>query len=328
MDVIAQTLEQAALGEPDRFLNLAAFPLLGQSGYHRDYITLGAGIESGSVRVREISTGGSVSELAVDNGGKEPVLVFEGEELVGAKQNRTANVTVLAPAGATTRIPVTCVEAGRWSDRGVEMAPSDRMHFSGGRRAKMRSVATSMEECGLPGADQGAVWSDIESKSRRMRVSSRTSAMSDVYESHATRLDDYVRAFEARPGQTGVVFAINDRVEGLELFDCPETMADMLPKLIRSYAIDALETVARHRNNPTENDARDFVTQVRTAAFDVTPALGAGTEVRTQSSTLVAAGLVADGRVVHLAAFASPAEGEPAGSSLARMRSRRSGMRR
>ena len=71
-------------------------------------------LDAGLARVEEVSEGGSVPELRFTNSAAMPILIVDGEELVGAKQNRVANLTILAPAKTTIRIPVSCVEAGRW----------------------------------------------------------------------------------------------------------------------------------------------------------------------------------------------------------------------
>ena len=48
--------------------------------------------------------------LRVINGADRPVLLLDGEELVGAKQNRVLNTSVLVAKGARLDIPVSCVE--------------------------------------------------------------------------------------------------------------------------------------------------------------------------------------------------------------------------
>ena len=54
-------------------------------------------------------------DLKVINKSEVMVLILDGEELVGAKQNRIVNTTILIPAKETVLIPVSCVEQGRWS---------------------------------------------------------------------------------------------------------------------------------------------------------------------------------------------------------------------
>ncbi|MCP4927297.1 MAG: hypothetical protein GY916_15310 [Gammaproteobacteria bacterium] len=328
MQQIIETLKGLELGNPITFLNLTLFSLQGNKTFKRDYITLREAVRAKIASVREVSEGGSVPELLLENTGTKPVLILDGEELLGAKQNRTANVTILAPAGKTVHIPVTCVEAGRWGYRSREFKPSKQMHFHAGRKRKMASVHESMKRTGSHVADQGAVWEDISLKCMNMNVDAPTSAMADVFEQHQTRVEDYVGAFSAESGQTGAVFAIGDKIEGLELFDCDETLADMLPKLIRSYAIDAIETVEAHRRNPSTVRAEGFLARLAGAEIETYPAVGLGTEVHMSAPGVIAGGLVTEERVVHLAAFSSTAESNRNDAEgLARMRSRRRRMR-
>ena len=64
-------------------------------------------------RVTKLSEGGSVQQLLFVNEGERPVLLLDGEELVGAKQNRILNLTILAPPKQRIVVPVSRVEAGR-----------------------------------------------------------------------------------------------------------------------------------------------------------------------------------------------------------------------
>ena len=49
MEIINKTLESASLAAPANFLNLTVFPLRGQGGYVRDYLTLRDAVEHGEV---------------------------------------------------------------------------------------------------------------------------------------------------------------------------------------------------------------------------------------------------------------------------------------
>jgi hypothetical protein len=110
--------------------------------------------------VTEVSTGGSVPELAFDNQADEGVLLLDGEELVGARQNRVLNITILVGGHQHVVIPVSCVEHGRWRYNSDEFASADRALFSKARSKKMRQVSASMRDSGTLRSDQGEVWAD------------------------------------------------------------------------------------------------------------------------------------------------------------------------
>ncbi len=88
------------IGRSSQFRNLTLFPLMRPSVPvpQLDYLLLEDGIAQGKVRVTELHAGGSVPELRLENNADLPVLLVDGEELVGAKQNRVLNLTILAPA--------------------------------------------------------------------------------------------------------------------------------------------------------------------------------------------------------------------------------------
>jgi hypothetical protein len=177
-------------------------------------------------------------------------------------------------------------------------------------------------------ADQASVWDDIASKSSRMRVAAPTSAMTDVFAAHRTRLEDYVSALRPEPEQTGAVFAIGERIEGLELFDGPQTLAEMLPKLVRSYAIDAIESVASPE--PGGDERTRLLRSCAQRASPVVPRRRpGGTERRVSEPGLIAAGLIAEDRIVHLPEFsatASDREPDRQTDLFAARRSRRRGI--
>ncbi len=169
MDVVKQHLQGLVYGPSTHSGHLAVVPLLAREGTASPpfYDTLKDAIGAGVARVTEISEGGSVPELLVVNDGPRPVLLVDGEELVGARQNRIVNITLLVPAHGKLHIPVSCVEAGRWSYRSREFTSADRAFHASGRRDKMAQVNLSMRTNASRSADQGAVWDEIASKSAR-----------------------------------------------------------------------------------------------------------------------------------------------------------------
>jgi len=110
-------LPQVRVGQPVRYQALSVFPLFDGAMTPVEYTLSDEGIGSGTVSVEEISEAGSVPDLLVENKGEVRVLFLEGEELVGAKQNRVLNTSVLIAAYSKMRIPVSCVEQGRWGYR-------------------------------------------------------------------------------------------------------------------------------------------------------------------------------------------------------------------
>ncbi len=97
MSAVAEHLQEVRLGEPQVHRNLAMVPLLAAGPNETGYLLLDDVLSSGCARVAEVSESGSVPELKFVNDCDRPVLLLDGEELVGAKQNRILNLSVLAP---------------------------------------------------------------------------------------------------------------------------------------------------------------------------------------------------------------------------------------
>ena len=114
-DLIKNYLEKIKIGKGQSYKNLTLYPLLSDEVIPFDYLTLDEALSQNLIEVVEVNQHGSVPELRVINKSDKMVLILDGEELVGAKQNRIINTTILIPANETVKIPVSCVEAGRWS---------------------------------------------------------------------------------------------------------------------------------------------------------------------------------------------------------------------
>ena len=165
------------VADPDVVGPLAVFPLIAAQPRTLRY----QAFAQGGVTVHELEEA-SVNDLLVSNALDVPVLLYEGEEVLGAQQNRTFDVSVLVPAGTELQVPVSCVEAQRWEGgrHGEAFTPAPQTAYPELRRAKserMRGRLAAGEEAR---ADQGAVWSMVAAKAQRHGVASPTGALHDV----------------------------------------------------------------------------------------------------------------------------------------------------
>ena len=295
-------LDQVTLGQPQSCHNLTLFPLLAEGPAEAGYRILDEALSSGCARITEVSAGGSVPELRFKNDCEIPVLLLDGEELVGAKQNRILNLTILVPAHQDILIPVSCVEAGRWSAQSAEFAASDRAHYASGRARKMAEVSFSLASHGERRSDQHAVWEDIAQKSERLSAPSPTGAAAALYETHRHRLDDYLAGFTPVERQCGALFAIGGQIIGFDLFDSPEPLGKLLPKLIRSFALDAIDQ-GEVTGELKPEAVLPFLRSVAQAEIQRFPALGLGEDVRLNGADLTGGALEVGDRLIHLCAF-------------------------
>ena len=196
MRTISQELASVTVGAPVYFAGLTVFPLFRRDSVppERGYSLLEEAVARGAARVTEVGDGGSVPELRFENLGEKPVLLLDGEELIGAKQNRVVNLTILAPAKQVIVIPVSCVEAGRWDARTENFQPAEHVMYSRARAAKAAQVSYSMTVASRR-SDQSAIWEEIASKSERLGAVSPTHAMKAIYDSRADSIEAYLKAF-------------------------------------------------------------------------------------------------------------------------------------
>jgi hypothetical protein len=307
LETIRQHVTTIRIRAPLTFRNLSVFPLHHQADSELQYLTLSEALlhGKGAFTITEVSGAGSVPELLVINGLPQAVLILEGEELIGAKQNRVPNLTLLVPAGAEVRLPVSCVEAGRWSYATPEFTEAPRTQFASGRAQKVASVSRSMHHSGDRHSDQGEVWSQIAEKAASLGTYSSTGAMSDMYRDRQPQLEDYAAALgAATAGAHGAAFALGGRIIGLDIFDRAATCGKLANKVLAGYALEALS----ERNDaafrvPTPAAVRRLLADLASGELQAYAALGAGTDLRFAGRDSVGGGLFVDGALVHLAAF-------------------------
>lgn len=313
--MVAEELRRLRLREPQRFDVLAMFPLCGLDRADPKHLTLSEALARECVSFSEVSPRARVHELLFRNRSRQEVLLLDGDELVGAKQNRVLTSTVLVAPRSTLRIPVACVERGRWwSSSGV--TDENRMLFAHGRAGSMSAVDASLRATGERRTDQLEIWRLIGTKVAGFRADAKTEAMAELYRHLRSPLGEYQSAFSAEVHQVGAVFLAYGRAVGLELFDSTRTLRAALPRLVGSYAIDALETPRRLVPAAREDLAQSFLKQVAAMPGTRFAGVGLGAEFRLRAHGLVGEALVANGRLVHLSALPTRRDDARGGSSL------------
>lgn len=316
---LASLSSRLSAAAPQVFRNLTVVPLIDGAAMPTGFPCLDRALDDGVAVVTEVSEQGNVPRLKFLNKGPQPVFLLDGEELVGAKQNRILNLSILAPGNAELEIPVSCVEQGRWSWRSREFKNSERVIYSKLRRRNSEEVSASLLRSATPSGNQGAVWDSIASKSARMSVHSDTSAASAIFERYDHTLDEFVDQVKILPGQVGAAFFVNDRFSGLDLLGGPDLVGSLLPKIVRSYALDALEdegsdggllpidNVVKTSTSESERHAvvMEVIERVGRLAPSRTKATGVGEDLRLRDDSLIGAALVSSGMVVHLAVWSA-----------------------
>jgi hypothetical protein len=249
--ILSEFLKTLQVGEIQAYENLVIFPLLSAEFKEPGYILLDEALAQGAIEIGEANAQGIVNEILVCNKADMPVLILDGEILIGAKQNRVVNASTLIGPNGEVKIPVSCVEQQRWRYQSEKFTESKRFSYARMRAQKNEQVSQCLFSHGAFAADQGAIWDEVDRKQREMRVESSTRAVNDVYEGYEEKLGKYRDAFQPMDGQAGAVVFVNGEFTCLDAFDSPASLKKLYNKMVESYALDALE-LAEQENKIVE----------------------------------------------------------------------------
>jgi len=216
-----------------------------------EYLLLDKALSEDLIEIIEVNKEGSVQDLKVNNHSSLMVLILDGEELVGAKQNRVVNTTILVKGNSELVIPVSCVEEGRWSYGSPNFQSQDRIMPSSLRGKKSEQVYQSIKNVGKFKANQGAIWDEIASKASRRGAESPSMAMADIYEKDHPSIQKYVKHFRLIDSQVGAIFMINGKVVGMDAVGKPGTFQKYLKNWWRAMPLMlSIGLILRKNTNP------------------------------------------------------------------------------
>jgi hypothetical protein len=289
------------LGAPQVAGALVVYPVFGPTP-RLEYQGLGAAIKLGA-SVKELDSGASVRDVLVDNPTDVPILVYEGEQITGAQQNRTFDASVLVPAKSRVTMPVSCVEQGRWDHRRHQEPFAPSAHAPDpALRAARRARANTPGSYGRP--DQHQTWHAVAARLEGSGVDSGTQSLEDLFVARRSE-----PTFTTTPGQTGAVVEVSGRPVALDLVGRSDVFAELAPRLASGYALQATRAkpVA-----PDDAAAERFLA----AALDrrrepiANPGLGRAFKISDQPVT--GAGLEYDGELIALSGFPQDLTAAPA----------------
>jgi len=309
-NVIKEKLQHIRLGEAQQFRNVSIYPLFMDIKVVVAHLVLREALENNLVVIREVDEGGHVPELMVVNNADKPLLILDGEELFGAKQNRVLNTTVLLRKNSSTTIPVSCTEHGRWHYESNTFKESGFIMSPRIRGVKNRSVQESLRMTGEYRSNQGAVWDGIHEQAVNASVTSPTGAMRDVHEARKTDIGDYEQHFPCLDGQKGILVAIGGHVVGMDMISHGLSYALLHSKLVKSYLMDAILQETEVSKAMDLAKAQQFIDDITECEVNRYKSVGHGWDLRYEGKKVFGSALEYRNGMVHMAFFSANGNGK------------------
>jgi hypothetical protein len=285
-----------SLLSPIRSGNLTVFPVVANKSYDTaEFLTLDEGLRSGDVVVTEAGQArglirrrpgeppimhpmrdAEVNRLVLVNNSKRPLLLLAGEIVTGGKQDRVIGKDRIVPAESDpVDLSVFCVEPGRW------VPANGKYEFGSGVGGGAGLLASPVVRSKAMGAkDQQQVWDSVRSSQRAMAetvevtgaapaVNATTSYARVMDNKEVQKKVDAVaepvqRNYESVIRQlrdknaVGVVVAVNGEIVWADILASTQLLQKYWPKLVRSYATEAVVTRAKG-GEASGKDAKRFL---------------------------------------------------------------------
>jgi len=227
------------------------------------FLLLPEALQAKKVFIREVGDG-VVRELEVEVKSDEPVLALQGTILQGGKQDRTLNISLLLAPKQRQRIPVSCVERGRWHYRrsspfGAASWTAAMVAHAPLRHFLCLTAHTTYRLTGEIRADQQQVWDEVRRASRRAEVTSTTEAIGEVYRSLREKTEEVLERMKEAgfplPKQVGLISVVAGEVWGLDLLPNPTVWAKVWEKVVQSNLFGALVREEKERKERENEEA-------------------------------------------------------------------------
>ena len=242
------------LSGPYTHKNLTVFLIHGKDQTSKTFLTLQEALAQKKVKVYETK---DVNELAIRNLSNQDIYVQSGDIVRGGEQDRMISTDFIVPP-KSGRMPIAafCVESGRWSKRGNELAAEFSSSDNSAATKELKLAAKSVNS-------QQAVWQNVsvaqEKLSRNVGASVNARASqtsfelsvenSKVKETSAAYINSLASILKHKSDVIGYVFAINGKVNSADVYASQALFAKLWPKLLKASAVEAIAELNKHTDD-------------------------------------------------------------------------------
>ncbi len=243
-----------------------------------------------------------VNRLVLVNNSKRPLLLLAGEIVTGGKQDRVIGKDrIVPPESDPVDLSVFCVEPGRW------VPTSGKYDFSAGRGGVVGGLvaAPSVRGSAMAAKNQQQVWDNVE-KSKQAMAAAPMVTLDTNSAAEVSSTSSYARVMENKDVQkqvdsvaapiernyesvihqlrdknaVGVVVAVNGEIVWADIFASTQLLQKYWPKLVRSYATEAVITRAKAAQVSAKEAQRFLDTlEARHETSDIEPGVYRQTEI-------------------------------------------------
>lgn len=298
-------LSRVQVSERQSAGDLDIFPLRLMSDGGTTPLLLGhEAVALGRLEIRERGQDGVVQELEALNRADVPVLLLEGETLLGCKQNRVVAHTVIIAAGATVVVPAGCMQQGRWSSVGARFASGPMRVSPDFRREAVRETSAARSSGSPVRLDQGRLWHQVSDSLGVCALASPSSDYQELLSREHDSLRREVSTIRRVPGEVGIIVFHGADFLGLDLLGHPEHWQKVAERTLPSYLLWSRQVRQSGQPRRSTQDATEVLVSIGSARVEEHPGLGLGVDLLIASGKRQGSGLWFESAPVCLSLFA------------------------
>lgn len=293
-------LENLKVQDSFEFEKFKIYPILCQKNTVLNYVSLKEAIKNDYITLTEVDSVGSISDIIIENNSGNKVLIWDGEMLIGSKQDRVFNSSILIQENSKVILPVSCIEQGRWSHRIDKFLLSENSVPIQLRNLKSKSVHETLSNSGSFLGNQSKIWYYIEYLSDSLQIKSKTLALNEIMAKKVNDNKEKLEEIKAIENQCGVIISLNNNIIGMEYISNSEVFKDLYSRILGSYffMINFSEQVTKTRIGHPCN-VEEFFWDIKDIMVEKYKSVGLGNDYRFLRNDVIGSAIVYKKSIVN-----------------------------